>query len=87
MFRRHLALGGRPARSGSFTLRLEGAIGRVSTSAQAWGLSPRRPSWVLRYSPLHPLAAEDDQAFIVEDAEIDALIVELGTDPERGRPI
>ena len=30
----------------------------------------------MRYTPLHPLAAEDDHAFIVEDAEIDILIVE-----------
>ena len=49
-------------------------------------LSPNRcEGWVivcaaaimgLRFTPLHPLAAEDDQAFIVEDAEVDALIVE-----------
>jgi fatty-acyl-CoA synthase len=31
----------------------------------------------IRYTPLHPLAAEDDHAFIIEDAEIDALIVEV----------
>lgn len=30
----------------------------------------------MRYTPLHPLAAEDDHAFIVEDAGIDILIVE-----------
>ena len=60
-------------------------------------LSPNRcEGWVivcaaaimgLRYTPLHPLAAEDDQAFIVEDAEIDALIVEADHFAERGRAI
>ncbi len=41
----------------------------------------------LRYTPLHPLAAEDDHAFIVEDAEIDALIVEAGRFSPRGLAI
>jgi len=30
----------------------------------------------LRYTPLHPLASEADQAFILEDAEIDCLVVD-----------
>ena len=38
----------------------------------------------VRYTPLHPLAAEDDHAFIVEDAEIDALVVEGAKFAERG---
>jgi fatty-acyl-CoA synthase len=33
----------------------------------------------MRYTPLHPLAAAEDQAFIIDDAGIDVLIVE----PER----
>ena len=41
----------------------------------------------LRYTPLHPLAAEDDHAFIVADAEIDALIVEPGKFTARGLAI
>jgi fatty-acyl-CoA synthase len=41
----------------------------------------------LRYTPLHPMAAEDDHAFIVEDAEIDALIVEAGKFGDRGLAI
>ena len=41
----------------------------------------------LRYTPLHPLAAEDDQAFIVEDAEIDALIVEGAQFATRGNAL
>jgi fatty-acyl-CoA synthase len=41
----------------------------------------------LRYTALHPLAAEDDQAFIVEDAEIKALIVEGAKFAERGRTL
>lgn len=40
-----------------------------------------------RYTSLHPLAAEDDQAFIVEDAEIDLLVVEAGKFEARGRTI
>ncbi|MDR3469558.1 MAG: AMP-binding protein [Xanthobacteraceae bacterium] len=40
-----------------------------------------------RYTSLHPLAAEDDQAFIVEDAEIDLLLVEAGKFEARGRAI
>jgi hypothetical protein len=31
----------------------------------------------LRYTPLHPMAAEDDHAFIINDAEIDALIAQI----------
>jgi fatty-acyl-CoA synthase len=30
----------------------------------------------LRYTPLHPLAGEDDLAFILEDAEIDCLVID-----------
>jgi fatty-acyl-CoA synthase len=30
----------------------------------------------MRYTPLHPLAAEDDHAFIVDDARIDILVAE-----------
>ena len=41
----------------------------------------------LRYTPLHPLAAEDDHAFIVDDAEADALIVEGAKFAERGRAL
>jgi fatty-acyl-CoA synthase len=41
----------------------------------------------MRYTSLHPMAAEDDQAFIVEDAEIDLLIVEPDKFGERGLAI
>jgi fatty-acyl-CoA synthase len=40
-----------------------------------------------RYTSLHPMAAEDDQAFIVDDAEIELLIVEPGKFAARGRAI
>jgi fatty-acyl-CoA synthase len=33
----------------------------------------------IRYTPLHPLGAEDDQAYIIEDAEVAALIVDAPT--------
>ncbi len=58
--------------------------------------SNRVESWVvmcaavvmgMRYTPLHPMAAEDDHAFIVEDAEIDALVVEAGKFAARGQAI
>lgn len=41
----------------------------------------------LRYTSLHPLAAEDDHAFIVDDAEIGALLVEPSKYGERGLAI
>ncbi len=41
----------------------------------------------VRYTPLHPMAAEDDHAFIIEDAEIDVLIVEGGKFAARGLAI
>ena len=41
----------------------------------------------LRCTSLHPLAAEDDHAFIVDDAEVDALIIEGAKFAERGRSI
>ena len=49
-------------------------------------LNPRRGlggyecSWETRYTPLHPLSAEDDQAYIIENAEADILIVVAGRD-------
>src|ERR1700729_3432067 len=59
------------------------ATNRVET----WAVVTAAAIMGLRYTPLHPLAAEDDQVFIVEDAEIDALIVESGKFAGRGRAI
>ena len=72
------------------------ALGLTQGSAVSVLASNRVESWAAicatlvmgaRYTSLHPLAAEDDQAFIVEDAEIDLLIVEAGKFSERGRAI
>ncbi|MDB5521965.1 MAG: AMP-dependent synthetase and ligase [Tardiphaga sp.] len=71
-------------------------IGLVKGNALSILSSNRAESWAaicaaavmgLRYTPLHPMAAEDDHAFIVEDAEIDAVIVEAGKFAPRGRAI
>ncbi|MGO9741017.1 MAG: AMP-binding protein [Roseiarcus sp.] len=59
------------------------ATNRVET----WAVVTAAAVMGLRYTPLHPLAAEDDHAFIIEDAEIDALIVEGGKFAERGRAL
>ncbi len=59
------------------------ATNRVET----WAVVTAAAAMGLRYTPLHPLAAEDDQAFIVEDAEVDALIVEGAKFAERGLAI
>ena len=55
--------------------------------ADAWAAISACMVMGLRYTPLHPMAAEDDHAFIVEDAEIDALIVEAGKFAARGLAI
>ena len=59
------------------------ATNRVET----WAIVTAAAVMGLRYTPLHPLAAEDDHAFIVEDAEVDTLIVEGAKFAERGRSI
>jgi len=72
------------------------AAGLAKGSALAILSSNRAESWAaisaamvmgMRYTPLHPMAAEDDHAFIIEDAEIDALIVESGKFAARGLAI
>lgn len=71
-------------------------LGLAKGSALSVLSSNRVESWAamcaalimgMRYTPLHPLAAEDDHAFIVEDAEIDALIVEGTKFGDRGLAI
>ncbi|MBI5265184.1 MAG: AMP-binding protein [Bradyrhizobium sp.] len=58
-----------------------------SNRAESWAAMCAALIMGMRYTPLHPLAAEDDHAFIVEDAEIDALIVEGSKFAERGLAI
>ena len=55
--------------------------------AESWAAMCAALIMGVRYTPLHPMAAEDDQAFIMQDAEIDALIVEAGKFSERGLAI
>jgi fatty-acyl-CoA synthase len=55
-----------------------------SNRAESWAAISSAMVMGLRYTPLHPMAAEDDHAFIVEDAEIDALIVEAAKFAARG---
>ena len=59
------------------------ATNRVET----WAVVTAAAIMGLRYTPLHPLAAEDDHAFIVDNAEALALIVEGERFAERGRAI
>lgn len=59
----------------------------ASNRAESWAAMCAGLVMGLRYTPLHPLAAEDDQAFIVEDAEIDLLVVEGEKFAARGRAI
>ncbi len=72
------------------------SLGLTKGSALSILSSNRAESWAaicaalvmgVRYTPLHPMAAEDDHAFIIEDAEIDALIVEGGKFGPRGSAI
>ncbi|MEI8145161.1 MAG: AMP-binding protein [Alphaproteobacteria bacterium] len=58
-----------------------------SNRAESWAAISAAMVMGLRYTPLHPLAAEDDHAFIIEDAEIDALVVEAGKFAPRGLAI
>ena len=58
-----------------------------SNRVESWAVIAAATIMGLRYTPLHPMAAEDDHAFIVEDAEIDALIVETGKFSARGLAI
>jgi fatty-acyl-CoA synthase len=61
------------------------AVSILSTNrAESWAAISAAMVMGLRYTPLHPMAAEDDHTFIIEDAEIDALIVEAGKFAARG---
>jgi fatty-acyl-CoA synthase len=72
------------------------ALGMTKGSALSIVAGNRAESWAaicaallmgMRYTALHPMAAEDDHAFIVDDAEIDLLIVEGAKFGPRGRAI
>lgn len=59
----------------------------TSNRAEGWAAICAALVMGVRYTPLHPMAAEDDHAFIIEDAEIDVLIVEGGKFAARGLAI
>lgn len=59
----------------------------ASNRAESWAAICATLVMGLRYTPLHPMAAEDDHAFIVDDAEIDVLIVEGAKFGPRGLAI
>jgi fatty-acyl-CoA synthase len=72
----------------SIGLRKGDAVSILSGNrAESWAAIAAAMVMGLRYTPLHPMAAEDDHAFIIEDAEIDALIVEAGKFAPRGLAI
>jgi fatty-acyl-CoA synthase len=55
--------------------------------AESWAAICAAMIMGVRYTPLHPLASEDDHIFIVEDAEIDLLIVDPDRYADKGRTI
>ncbi|HEX7790599.1 MAG TPA: AMP-binding protein, partial [Afipia sp.] len=59
----------------------------ASNRAESWAAFCAALVLGIRYTPLHPMAAEDDHAFIIEDAEIDLLIVEGAKFGPRGLAI
>lgn len=59
----------------------------ASNRAESWAAICAALVMGVRYTPLHPMAAEDDHAFIIEDAEIDLLIVEGAKFGPRGMAI
>ena len=59
----------------------------ASNRAESWAAICAALVMGVRYTPLHPMAAEDDHAFIIEDAEIDLLIVEGAKFGPRGLAI
>ena len=64
------------------------AISALSSNrVESWAVICAAAIMGMRYTPLHPMAAEDDHAFIIEDAEIDALVVESGKFAPRGLAI
>jgi fatty-acyl-CoA synthase len=65
----------------------EGVALLASNRVETWAVVVAAAVMGLRYTPLHPLAAQDDQAFIVEDAEIKVLVVEGAKFAERGRAL
>jgi len=72
----------------SIDLKKGNALSVLSSNrAETWAAISAAAIMGLRYTPLHPMAAEDDHAFIMEDAEIDMLIVEAGKFAERGRAL
>lgn len=69
----------------SIGLRKGDALAVLSGNrAESWAAISAAMVMGMRYTPLHPMAAEDDHAFIIADAEIDALIVEAGKFAPRG---
>jgi fatty-acyl-CoA synthase len=55
--------------------------------AESWAAICAAMIMGVRYTPLHPMASEDDHLFIIEDAEIDLLIVDAARFEARGRAI
>src|SRR3984957_14181840 len=82
------AAGGVVALFRSLGLKKGGGVSLLATNrVETWAVVTAAAVMGLRYKPLHPLAAEDDHAFIVDDAEADVLIIEGAKFAERGRSI
>jgi fatty-acyl-CoA synthase len=82
------AAGGVVALFRSLGLKKGDGVSLLATNrVETWAVVTAAAVMGLRYTPLHPLAAEDDHAFIVDDAEADVLIIEGAKFAERGRSI
>jgi fatty-acyl-CoA synthase len=55
--------------------------------AESWAAICAAMIMGVRYTPLHPMASEDDHVYIVDDAEIDLLIVDAAAYESRGQAI
>ncbi len=72
----------------SMGLHKGSAISLLSSNrVEAWAVMCAAMVMGMRYTSLHPMAAENDHVFVVEDAEIDALVVDGAKFAERGRAI
>ena len=81
------AAGGVVALFRSLGLKKGDGVSLLATNrVETWAVVTAAAVMGLRYTPLHPLAAEDDHAFIVDDAEADVLIIE-GAKVRRAGPL
>ncbi len=73
---------------GDFGLRRGDGIAQLASNRiDAFAVNAAALVAGIRFTPLHPLGAADDQAYILEDAEIAALVVDPAPFADRGREL